>query len=146
MYRYCTILLGVYFCLRIPQWYNHCNVQVFFYNNSFQHMYTLVDIIEHNLVTNIYQFGQNRLDMHIKYKNWHKHLYWYFSLPCNDNVKEYYSLLSFWTFLKQLGDKETPDNPKKCWRFYVTHILYLECDNYFWRAWHSIGVYCYRYL
>ena len=85
--------------------------------------------MEHNLVTNIYQVEQHRLDIHIESDECNKQLYQYFYLPYNDNDKAYYYFLSLQKFLQQLVDKETFENLKTCRRFYGAHIFCLECDN-----------------
>ena len=44
----------------------------YFYGNSFQHGHTLVDMMDQNLATNIYQVEQHRLDMHMESEKCYK--------------------------------------------------------------------------
>ena len=44
-------------------------------------------MMDHNLVTNIYQVYQHMTDMKMEYYEWHKQLYQVLDLTCNDNAK-----------------------------------------------------------
>ena len=98
----------------------------YFYSNSFQHVHTLVEMINQKCVTNIYQVEQHRLDMHTEPDKFHKHIYQDLDILCNDDAKLQYSFLFFQKFLQELGNEENFDNTKTRWRFYVAHIFVLN--------------------